>query len=159
MIITAHHRLERVHGLPGLAQITDQPGGDEGLADVGAGRGDEIGGHVLRLFRFAHDLIRKPVPTFRDHARTKILLRTISARRVIASSGCCAVNVSRKRAVPSGTEGGRMAAARKPSSASRREAASVASSSPIITGTIGLCASGRPTAFVKAFAFCTGRAA
>ena len=44
-----------------------------------------------------------------------------------------------------------MAAARKPSSASRREAASAASSSPTITGTIGLCASGRPAAFGEGF--------
>ena len=106
-IVAAHHRLERVRPLwPALAQIADQPGGDEGLADIGAGRGDEIGGH-------------DSVPPRSCRAR-------VAASRAIWSSGCCAVKVRRRRAVPAGTVGGRMAAARKPSSASRREAASVA---------------------------------
>ncbi len=42
-IVAAHHRLERGDRLVGRAQSADQAGGDEGLADVGAGRGDEIG--------------------------------------------------------------------------------------------------------------------
>src|SRR5450759_2177601 len=32
-------------------------------------------------FLFAHDLIRKPVPTFRDHARTGQLCRSSAAKR------------------------------------------------------------------------------
>ena len=130
-IEAAHHRLERCDR-PGRPRAgADQPGGDEGLADIGAGRGDED---------------RRP----RSSTRPRCASRTMPASRSIASSGCCAVNVSRSRAVPAGTVGGRMATARKPSSSSRREAASASLSSPIITGTIGLCASGRPATRVKA---------
>ena len=56
-IVAAHHRLERVHGLAGLAQIADQPGGDEGLADIGAGGGDEVSAHALvHQNLVAHDI-------------------------------------------------------------------------------------------------------
>ena len=48
-IEAADHRLERVDVPAGVAQMPDQPGGDEGLADVGAGRGDEDGGHGSAL--------------------------------------------------------------------------------------------------------------
>ncbi len=47
--------------------------------------------------------------------RTRMRLRTMSARRSISASGCCAVKVKRSRAVPAGTVGGRMATTRKPS--------------------------------------------
>ena len=56
-----------------------------------------------------------------------------------------AVKVKRSRAVPAGTVGGRIATTRKPSASSSCEASSAASASPITTGTIGLCASGRPS--------------
>ena len=75
---------------PGGAPMPDQAGGDEGLADVGAGRGDEDRAHALRRMR----------------------VRTISASRAISASGCAALNDSRSRAVPSGTVGGRIATAR-----------------------------------------------
>src|SRR5262245_4187068 len=136
-IIAAHDRLERVDWLVGLAQIADERGSHEGLADVGAGRGDEVG----------------------SHSYANSFSRTISASRAISSSGCCAVNVRRRRAVPAGTVGGRIATTRKPSRSNACEADSAASSSPMTIGTIGLCASGSPARRVNAFAFATGRAA
>ena len=48
---------------------------------------------------------------------------------------------------------------RKPCSSSSRDAPSAASAPPMMTGTIGLCASGMPAARVKACALATGRAA
>ena len=83
---------------PAAAEVPDQAGGDEGLADVGAGRGDEERGHALRCRRGA-----------------RMRVRTMSASRSISASGCCAVKVRRRRAVPAGTVGGRMATTRKPS--------------------------------------------
>ena len=44
-VVAAHHRLERVDLGARFPQAADQPGGDEGLADIGSGRGDEISGH------------------------------------------------------------------------------------------------------------------
>ena len=67
------------------------------LTDVGAGRGNED----------------------RAHAWTRTRLRMISASRAISASGCAALNVSRNRAVPSGTVGGRIATTRKPSEIGR----------------------------------------
>ena len=68
-IVAAHHRLERMHRLPRLAQIADQPGGDEGLADVGAGRGDEIGGTSALQYLVAHEARKARDLHRRDAAR------------------------------------------------------------------------------------------
>jgi hypothetical protein len=43
---TADHGLERVDRLSGIAQRADQSRGDEGLANIGAGGGDEVCCHV-----------------------------------------------------------------------------------------------------------------
>ena len=45
-IKTADHRLDCVARPAGGAQIADEADGDEGLADVGPGRGDEDRGHA-----------------------------------------------------------------------------------------------------------------
>ena len=100
-VIATHNGLERIDRSTRFAQARDQAGGDEGLADVSARGGDKISGH-----RF----------------RTITLSRTMVASRSIASSGCCAVNAKRRRDVPAGTVGGRIATARKPSFSMRRDA-------------------------------------
>ena len=112
-------RLERVDRAGRRARpVPDQAGGDEGLADVGAGRGDEDRAHALRQDARAHDA--------RRGGRSR-------------ASGCAALKVSRSRAVPSGTVGGRIATTRKPSCFEQlREASSAAAASPITTGTIAL---------------------
>ncbi len=51
-----------------------------------------------------------------------------------------------------------MATTSKPWASSRRDAARACSAAPMITGTIGLCASARFSAAVKALALCNGRA-
>jgi len=66
------------------------------------------------------------------------------------------VNAKRSRAVPAGTVGGRMATTRKPSLSSISDAASAASASPMTTGTMALCASGRLSARVKSLALRNG---
>ena len=127
-IEAADHRLEGIDGPAGVAQMPDQRGGDKGLADIGAGAGDEDGGHRSALQdAVAHE----------------------AARRSISASGWPAVNVKRSRAVPAGTVGGRIAITRKPSASRSRDASSAASASPMTSGTIALVASGRPSRRVK----------
>src|SRR5579883_747114 len=121
-IEAAGQRLERRDGAAAAAEFGNEPAGDEGLADVGAGTGDEN----------------------RAHASTRSRIK--AASRSMSASAWPAVKANRNRAVPSGTVGGRMATARKPSSSSRRDAASACSALPKITGTMALCASGKPAA-------------
>ncbi len=45
----AHHRLHRRHLAAALPELADETGGDEGLADIGAGRSDKDGGHARGL--------------------------------------------------------------------------------------------------------------
>ena len=136
-IVAADHRLERVDGGAGAAQMPDQPGGDEGLADVGAGRGDEIGAHWTSIFSRtqAGEAVDRVVGMLRGEGEPQ----PRGAGR------------HRRRA-----DGARRGSLARPASA---EAASASSSAPITTGTIGLCASGRLVARVKRRAFCTGSAA
>src|SRR6202030_719288 len=134
-IESADDRLDGIDRVSELTQMADQRRGHIGLADVGAGRGDEDGAHEWR-----------PI--------TRV--RTIPARRSISASGCCAVKAKRSRAVPAGTVGGRMATTRKPPASSISEAASAASASPTMTGTMALCASGRLSARVKSLALRNG---
>ena len=59
-VVAAHHRFQRVDRRAGLAQPADQAGGDEGLADVGAGRGDEIGGSIFSAPKSCRARGRRP---------------------------------------------------------------------------------------------------
>ena len=89
-IEAGHHGLQRLDAPAGGAPMPDQARGHKGLADVGAGRGDED----------------------RAHGCGRMRVRTMSARRAISASGWAALKDSRSRAVPSGTVGGRIATAR-----------------------------------------------
>src|SRR5262249_6468822 len=89
------------------AQAADQTGGYESFSNVGARRCDKDGTHCAGI------------ATRSDRARMRVC--TTSARRAISSLGCCAVNVRRRRAVPGGTVGGRMAVTRKPFSSRRAD--------------------------------------
>ena len=123
-IEAGHDRLQRIDGPAGGAPMPDQAGGNKGLADVGAGRGDEDRAHVLRRMR----------------------VRTMSASRAISASGWAALKrqpqprgalrhgrrTDRDREIAFGFEQLR--------GSERRRA------SPITTGTIALCACGRPAA-------------
>ena len=122
-------------GLP--PQMADQGRRHKSLADVGASCGDEDGAHV------ASSITR---------------LRTMPASRSISASGWAAVKAKRKRAVLSGTVGGRIGTTRKPSSSNIVEAVSAASASPTIAGTMALCASGRLSARVNSRALRNGAA-
>ena len=108
-------------GSPAVRPMAQQTGGDECLADVGAGRSNEE----------------------RAHRPGNMRSRNTAARREMSSPLCSAENVSRSRAVPSGTVGGRIATTRKPSFSNNRDASSASSASPMTMGTMALCASGR----------------
>ena len=101
---------------PRCAQLMDHAAGDEGLADIGAGGGDEDGGHAAIATR----------------------VRTRSASRAMSASSWRAVKAKRSRAVSAGTVGGRIGTTRKPSASRRRAAVSAASAEPTISGTIWL---------------------
>ena len=60
------------------------------------------------------------------------------SNRLTSSSLCAADRVTRRRLVPTGTVGGRMAGTHKPSSSSAADAESAACSLPSTTGMIGL---------------------
>src|SRR5262249_13901355 len=96
----AGNRLDGGDRTTGAADMPDQACGEEGLADIGSGRGDEDGGHCVWA------------PLAGAGARPRV--RMPSASRSPSSSGCCGVRVSRGRAVPAGTVGGLMATTRKP---------------------------------------------
>src|SRR4051812_42764078 len=142
---SADDRLDRRDRAAGCLHVPDQPRGDEGLAYVGPGRGDEERCHCTGVAQVV--------------AALRTCERTSSASRSISSSGCCAVKVRRRRAVPAGTVGGLMATTRKPSSASILDASSAVPASPSTTGTIGLAGSGSPARRAKALAFARGSAA
>ena len=80
---------DRVHLRTCAAQMPDQRCRQKGLADIGAGAGDESSSHCAGIARASE--------------RTSTRLRISSASRLIASSGCCAVKVKRSRDVPCGT--------------------------------------------------------
>src|SRR5262249_54439618 len=124
---TTDNRFDPGDGAPRGGNISGQNRGDERLSDIGFGRTDENGAHFTSVVIAG--------------ASATIRLRTSSAKRSTSRSGCCAVNVSRKRAVPIGTVGGLIAMTRNPSSCSSLEAFSAASGSPTSTGTIGLAGS------------------
>src|SRR6516165_6154695 len=134
----ADDRLDRVHDLAHLTQVPDQRGGDKGFPDIGSGRGDEDRGQGQCL---------------------STCVRTSCASRAMSPSSCCAVKAKRKRAVPAGTVGGRIATTRKPLSRRIFDAASAAPLAPTITGTIALSASGRLRAPVNSLALRNGSAA
>src|SRR5262249_58460236 len=123
-------------GAPARPQLVDDAAGDKGLADIGAGGGDEDGSHAALATR----------------------VRTRSASRAMSPSSWRAVKAKRSRAVPSGTVGGRIGTTRKPSASRRRAAASAASGPPTISGTIWLFAGGSPARAVKARALASGAA-
>ena len=103
--------------------MADQPGGDEGLADIGAGRGDEIGAHALvRQYLVAHDA-GQPLD------RVVGMLRREGQAQTRGAGG------HGRRA-----DGDDQEAFARPASA--RPPAPLLGS-PTIIGTIGLCASGR----------------
>ena len=70
--------LMRVDRAAGARKCRIKPARDEGLADIGAGRGDEDSGH-----RYAVD----------GQWTRRMRSRTSSASRSISASGCCAVKV------------------------------------------------------------------
>src|SRR6516165_2201995 len=145
LVETGDDRFDGVDETPDHAQVADQRCGDEGLADIGAGCGNENAAHWAGIAAAV--------------GCARMRMRTISARRSISSSGCWAVNVRRSRAVPGGTVGGRMAVTRNPASSSSAEAASAVEAFPSTTGTIGLSGSGSQAARANALAFASGSAA
>ena len=116
--------LERLHRLscgdsdPATAQQPERDRREPRLADAGAGTGDDDEPSGSRTH----------VGATRSSAR---------ANASIWSSVCAADSATRRREVPGGTVGGRMAGTSMPSSSSDAAASSVACSSPITTGTIG----------------------
>ena len=90
----ADHRLERCDRSAGRAKMPDQAGSHERLADFGAGRRNEYGGHGTARQDPACARAQRAAPPPRPDAR--------------------ALKVRRRRAVPAGTVGGRIGDHEKP---------------------------------------------
>ena len=127
------HRLERGHAFPAGGQRRADARRHDGLADLGVRPGDEdaaqLGG------------VAEPVEHLRGSAADRCGLAVTHVASTCAASRsservCDAITASRRRELPAGTVGGRIAWAKMPFSSARSLARTASSASPTITGTI-----------------------
>ena len=126
-------------GSPAVRAMADQTRGDEGLADIGAGRGDE----VTRSCVAGNDALAN------DRGKPRDLIVGMQRAENVKPQPRGLV---RNRRRPDCNDQ-KAFVLEQPRRIERRPSAS-----PITTGTIALCASGRPAAPVNARALASGRA-
>ncbi len=127
---------------PAVGQRPGDHRGDDGLADLGAGAGDEDPVH-----RSGGERRSSAAPAAADPGSRAAPPITPAAQRSSAAR-CVAITVRRRREEPSGTVGGRIPWAKTPRSRTRSQSSIVRPASPTPTGTIWVAESpaARPSA-------------